>query len=178
MLEASKQQFLLAVIAEISSAFADVSLGDGATLHQARAIDDSESQEHRRAVRVNDSERHWRELSDDKLCHFDDVFNFLDPKGWVFYIPAYMIWVLRHLDDKTGPHRGLESMAIYSITCRNERSKLLSNEQGRAVCRFLLFLACHDPSWREEAEDALNRCWGRFCLEGGKHSRDNEPRIT
>ncbi len=166
MSEASNQQFRLEVIAEISSAFADVTLSDGITLHQARAIDDYESKADQIAVRVNDLEQRWQELPDDKLCSFDDVFNFLDEKGWVFYIPAYMIWVLRHLDDEfDSPHAGLEYMAIYSIIFRDERSALLTPGQGRAVCRFLCYLARHAPYHKDEVEEALGRCWGKFCFK-------------
>ena len=159
MARASKNQLLADVIAEITSAFAGVSLGDGVTLHQARAIDDYQSKEHQRAVRVNDTEQSWQEISDDKMCAFDDVFNFLDAKGWVFYIPAYMIWVLRHLDDQTDEHSGLNYMTVFAVTDR-PRPELLNSRQRRAVCSFLHYLSENSDDWRQDADDALERYWG------------------
>jgi hypothetical protein len=113
------------VIAEITRAFAGVRLDGGVTLHQARAIDDWESKERQLAVRDNDQERHWQEVTDE--------------------------------------HSGLNSMAIYSITWNGDRSTLLNEEQGRAVCGFLRYLVAESMAWREEAQEAIDLCRGRFC---------------
>jgi hypothetical protein len=151
-----------AVIAEISTAFQRVRLDDGITLHQARALDNWEPDEAAAAMRMKDTESHWSEVPDEKLRCFNNVLNFLDGKGWVFYIPAFMIWVLRHLDDTTGEHRDLGWSTVYSITNGGTRSRLLNADQAQSVCRFLQYLARHFKDWQSEAQKALDLCWGRF----------------
>lgn len=163
MADPALENLRAAVIAEIRTAFEAVRLGDGVTLHQARALDDYAGAEAAAAARANDTETFWWDVPDEKLRYFDDVLNFLDEKGWVFYIPAFLTWVLRHLDDEDDRHSGLKSMTIYSITMQPEHSRLLDAAQARSVCRFLQFLAQHEEGWREEALEALEQCWGRFC---------------
>jgi hypothetical protein len=154
-----KQQHKNAVIASIRNAFEDVRLGDGVSLHQARALDDWEPAARALTARENDREMNWYDLAEEKLRHFSDVFPFLDLRGWSFYIPAFMIWILKHEDDTAGDDRGLDYSAVFSLTERDSGSELLTVSQREAVIAFLQHLARYSSSWRDEARAALNTIW-------------------
>lgn len=79
----------------IEHAFANVSRGDGISLHEAAAIDDHASEAIRKAARLKDVDAHWREVPDQHIAAHDAVFSFLDIKGHVYHAPAYMLWFLR-----------------------------------------------------------------------------------
>jgi hypothetical protein len=149
------------LIADIASAFANVELGNGVTLHQARAMDDYESEAQQLFVRSNDTEPYWCEIPDDKLKHFHDVLVFMDDEGWVFYIPAFMTWILRHLDDPTDEHSGLDWSAILSLTDPGARVSLLNEDQSKCVCRFLRYLDSLCPDI--DLKRGLELYWGWFC---------------
>jgi hypothetical protein len=148
------------IIAEITAAFEGVQLKDGVTLHQARAMDDYESLEAQRKVRLNDTEHRWQDISDEKLRHFHDVFPYLDYTGFRFYIPAFMIWVLKHLDDEDA---GFNCSAVYQFQHHYRPDSSVTEKQGRAVCRFLRYLA----QYRDlvEVKEALDAGWNRYCPE-------------
>ena len=170
-----KRSLRSALVAEITAAFDGVPLGGGVTLHQARSMDDYEYEWAQLAARSRDAEARWQDVAEDKLRELHDVHPFLDPEGFRFYIPAFMIWVLRHLDDETDEHRGLNCSTIYSFKTgqpsdpwhsdQRERFALLNPQQSRSVCGFLRHLARYDPSSREDAESFLAAYWGRFCPE-------------
>ena len=139
-MNAIEKQIRLSIIRDINEAFADVQLEDGVTLRQARVMDHfwlSKSE-----VTKPGTEGRWQDISDSKLCQFNDVLAFLDRKGLQFYLPAFMIWTLKHLDD--GPHSkhsGLNDSTTFAVM--NFRpDNLITDKQGKAIYRFFDFI-CH-----------------------------------
>ncbi|HEX8913130.1 MAG TPA: DUF6714 family protein [Humisphaera sp.] len=163
------------MIAAIESAFATVTLGDGITIHEARALDDYEDA---RAARAVDCHVRWQDISDNTLRALNDVHCFLDDAGYRYYTPAYMRWVLRHLDDETDDHRSLDWSFMYSLdpgfdASRHRRMATFDAAQRTAVCLFLRHLVRAAGGHRDDAEQALVAHWGRYCDAGP--SDDDDP---
>jgi hypothetical protein len=83
----------------IRTAFADVTLGDGISLRQARAIEESsfrisEPVERLRQWEVTDD---WPAVPEDELSQ--GVLAHLDGAGLRYYLPAFMIWLLDRYDE-------------------------------------------------------------------------------
>jgi hypothetical protein len=157
------------VITEITAVFDGVSREDGVTLHETGVIDGYGSEDERAKARLLDTESRWQDVPDDNIRNFHPVLNFLDSKGFRYYIPAYMIWTLRNCDvwSNTQPH------TIYSllfdpkdVRSRDwylERFDLLSPEQSKAISHFLRIVATYkDWDLLAEAQQALDQYWGQF----------------
>jgi hypothetical protein len=80
------------VIAQITKAFADVVRSDGVSLHEARVIDDWGVMEQRMAARKIDTDKRWQDVPWEWIEKLHDALAFLDPKGWRYYLPAYMLY--------------------------------------------------------------------------------------
>src|SRR5215472_5515883 len=137
------------LIAEIIRAFDVVTLGDGITLHQALAIDDRKSSEEQWAARRLDSERRWQDVPRTALVECQTAPSFLDQKGFVYYLPAFMVRGLEDLDHDTGvsfdscvyhllhdPQNSLRKSEPASIAARYG----FTDAQCRAIARFLRFV--------------------------------------
>ncbi|NER84275.1 MAG: hypothetical protein F6K42_33015, partial [Leptolyngbya sp. SIO1D8] len=87
------------LIQTITAAFSDVLREDGVSMHQARVIDDYGSPEEEAQARLLDIDTHWWEVPDAWIAEFYEILSFVDPKGFRYYIPAYMIWTLKNYDN-------------------------------------------------------------------------------
>jgi hypothetical protein len=65
-----------AIINLIQTAFANVELGDGITLHQAIALDNYCTDEEVVAARSQDTENHWMEIPRATLINFESALSF------------------------------------------------------------------------------------------------------
>ena len=100
------------LIAEIESAFADVRLEDGISLNMTE-YNDSGGSNPRYLERAKHDERDdWRRIADETLENFRVTFSFTDLKGYRFYLPAYMIWTLRHHRTSDSP---IANSTIYAL---------------------------------------------------------------
>lgn len=177
------------VAGEILRSFAGVTRDDGVTLHEALVIDDYGSDAERAAARELDTDRRWQDVPGHLIEGHSDALHFVDPKGFRYYLPAYMVWALRHfrtsdsfsvdhvifsltLGKGSDANTGLCDMRGWAL----ERFRLLTGDQSRAVCRFLRFMAgqerCADAG---VAKAALNAFWGEYCAPAGE-STDDTPR--
>jgi len=156
------------LLAEIEAAFGDVRLGDGISLHQARALDDYETDEVVAAARALDAVARWQDITDDKLDRLNDTLAFMDAAGFRYHLPRFMTWSLTHAGTGTGSFA--IDAPVYACDFRNNlkeyamsRYALLSPEQLRTVARFLRFAAAHDgPFDGRVAARALKRFWGQY----------------
>ena len=89
-----------ALIAEITSAFDGVPREDGGTLHQADVIDGYGSPEEKAAARAKATETQWQDVPEDAIRFTGAVLRFLDAQGFRYYLPAYLICYLIHMDDE------------------------------------------------------------------------------
>lgn len=161
------------VIDEIISAFGGVSRGDGTTLHEAIALDDRASPDEQRAARSLDVDGRWQDVPDADIWACNSALSFVDEKGFRYYIPAFMTYVLRHWEDDEDGY--VLSACTYHLL--HERSKSLrqsdpasiagrynfTGEQSKAVARFLRFVLDFGEFSTDEVTAGAVKRWERFC---------------
>jgi hypothetical protein len=64
----------------VGTAHDGVELGEGVSLHQARAMDDYRSDAEVAAARALDTESRWQDVTDEKLERLSDTLPFMDAK--------------------------------------------------------------------------------------------------
>jgi hypothetical protein len=123
MPDSSYEQRKQALMEEITAAFDGVSRENGVSLSEAWVIDDYGSDEERAEARKEDTETRWQDVPDEDIAYGYSCLSFLDEIGFHYYIPAYMVWYLRYIDneDPEDPSYGsntFESL-IYALTDDN-----------------------------------------------------------
>ncbi|HJQ80662.1 MAG TPA: DUF6714 family protein, partial [Lacipirellulaceae bacterium] len=83
-----------AIIREIHQAFHDVAPGP-LSLHQAAIVKHADERELSRAKSL-DSDLHWSQISEADLQQCSRALYGADAESWRYFIPAFMIWTLRH----------------------------------------------------------------------------------
>jgi hypothetical protein len=165
------------VEAAIRSAFADVERDETMTLHQAQVVEsalDTPHDEHRRnfeAARLKDRETRWQDIPAASIDECEAALFFLEPGGWRFYLPAFLLRALSLL-HASAVDTNIPASVIVSLTIsdRSERFslirfELLSQAQARAVALFLTFAATDHPNHHaRDAQNALNLYWLRFAV--------------
>ena len=157
------------LIRNIRSAFAHVQRGDGITLHQARVIDDYGGEAAQQVARTKDVDVHWWDVPDQWIETLGDVLSFLDPTGFRYYIPAYMVWTIEHYQTS---HSLTVDFTIYALGLHKDRNEyklrnfeLMDEAQSQAICRFLRYLVKFGgfDADGSAAQNALDKYWGQFC---------------
>jgi len=168
-----------ALIAEINEAFDGVSRGYGITLHEAIAIDDYASQEERMAARRRDREARWQDVTDQDILECPSALSFLDPEGFRYYVPTFMILGLKRLqlprfdprDDQEGilHSSSYHLLYFYPKSLRESEPALFiekyhfSTPQCRAIANFLRLLVDSDEYGADEATIKAVERWERFA---------------
>lgn len=137
----------LALIEEITVAFDGISREDGVTLHEATVIDNYGSSAERAKARAQDTEDKWQDVPEADIRFTDAVLSFLDPKGFHYYIPAYMVWYLRNIDNETPDYwSNTFDSVVFHLTYKvdvddyvSSKFQLFTLAQSKAVANFLLF---------------------------------------
>lgn len=141
-IDALAEKTRLSLIAKITAAFEGVSREDGISLHAARALDDWHSLEEAKKIgQEMDRDTQWQEIPDKWLMEFHDIFSFLDPKGFRYYSPAYMVWSLRE-------PKASDSNSLFSLLWALENKygyfkphlELLNQEQLDVISEFISFV--------------------------------------
>ncbi len=150
------------VILEIERAFDGVAREDGITLHEAVALDDYASDTERAQARLRDTESRWQDVPIEDIEREYAIFSFLDDKGFRYYLPAYMTWMLRNLNHTQSS--SLDS-TVYALEPRAyfiKRSTLFNLAQATAILHFLEFLMTDE---RFNDHSALNAWahWAQIC---------------
>ena len=130
------------LIRTIREAFRDVKLEDGVSLNMTEYNDSGGSAKHFKQLAVNDERDDWQKIDDRTLEQFTVTFSFTDWKGLRFYLPAYMIWVIKHPES----HCSIGEYTIYALdpdgmVWLHERTvdKILNKQQLEAVVQFLQY---------------------------------------
>jgi hypothetical protein len=148
------------VIADIRNAFKGVHRNTGHTIEEAELMDGGKETAGQLAeARARAKDREWSEVPPHVIeTHFTGL-SFLDADGLRYYLPAFMIWSLQNLlsDSPT------VDFTIYKLLY--DYREVFTQEQCRAICRFLRFMADHSDGQADEtaATDALAAFWGEFC---------------
>jgi hypothetical protein len=160
------------LLEEIEAAFDGVSRDGGVSLHEADVIDDYGSIHQRYKARKLDTESRWQDVPASDIEHFNWIFPFLDAKGGLYYLPAYMSWSLRNYRTSDS---WSHSFLIYHLESHNRSDysiefELLNPAQKRAIAHFLQFAAEYQEEWdelnpfdEEVAQSALNSYWNQFA---------------
>ncbi|RYD62573.1 MAG: hypothetical protein EOP84_34480 [Verrucomicrobiaceae bacterium] len=143
------------IIQAIEEAFHGVTRNGGITLHQMDLVDggwpilDSAMRE----TATKDPELRWQDISAEKLSKFYMSLSFLDDKGYLFYLPAFMRHAMMTAtsDLSCSEHEG----ALWSLDSgpedkyRRDAFALLDIPQRQAIAAFVqIFILC--------AEDCLS----------------------
>ena len=158
------------VMAQIAHAFDGVTREDGVSLHEAVENDYWGGPLVRSPeARKLDTDERWQEVPDawiEKSGSFHPLCYF-DPIGWRYYIPAYMLWTLKHYENS---HLLIVYQPIYTFDFHTDKNTpdytlILTQEQKAAICQFLRFMATYGDSYADAvaAQAALAKYWGQFC---------------
>ncbi|HEY0075490.1 MAG TPA: DUF6714 family protein [Abditibacteriaceae bacterium] len=177
-MNSSANKKIAALISEITVTFDGVSREGGVSLHEAAGIDDYESSDDERAVnRAKDTDTKWQDVPDEDIEYGYVVLNYLDPKGFRYYIPAYMIWVLNNLENCETQSMTFDAVAYtfvgYKSADQKAKCSLLTVKQSKAIAHFLRFWVDHtEKSLAElgldydqaddERQQSLNYYWSQF----------------
>lgn len=172
-----------ALIDEITAAFDGVSREGGVSLHEAQVIFDclplengissfhevaeTASAEERAAARLKDTETRWQDVPDEDIAYGDSCLHFLDPIGFRYYIPAYIIWFLRNIDNDDPESPALTSDTFnalpYALHPQDwggyekfflEKYRFFTPEQSKAIAHFLEFDAASTEADHLEIDKA------------------------
>ena len=136
-----------AVIAQLSSAFADTTLGDGIGLLEANGLDDYASDKELRRHRESDEKLDWKRISSADLSRCYCSPTFFDPQGFVFHLPAFLV---AELNDKH-PYGFIDRLYDADEHPKGWRA-LLTGEQRDAIITTLKLIREH-PNYQHELED-------------------------
>lgn len=142
---------------------------------KAVVIDDRGSRQERNEARKLDMDRFWWDVPAVDIERHDWILSFLDPIGFHYYLPAYMTWTLKHYEHSDS---NSVNSTIYALDYLNngdglrgfamERYTRMNQEQSRAICAFLRFMAECTLGMADEvvAHRAMEMYWGRYCGVG------------
>jgi len=159
-----------ALIKIINNAFDGVDAPKEITLHVAEAHDDYDydnDAEHRKKDFVGN----WQDIPAEHLKSCQTALSYVDKVGMRYYLPAYMIWYLRHFGNTDEiefdhPLYSLdhypknETLSKYHI----ERFSLFTPEQLRACALFVKYCSEDETDFTDAyfAKKKYDRYWQFF----------------
>lgn len=174
--ERQREERLNKLIAEITAAFDGVSREDGVTLHEAKAIDDWKPFEEAQAARQLDTEQRWQDVPEEDLLTSDSPLPFFDPKGFRYYLPAFMLCGLKDWEnDSSGilhscgynllhePQKSLRQSEPASIVAKYS----FTDAQCKAIACFLRFVVGKDDEYTRVERPTLQAVekWEKLVKE-------------
>lgn len=105
---------IIKLIDTIQGAFKDVHLDDGISLRQARVLDDHGNKQKQNEARKEDELENWNHVSFRDIEKYPGIFPFLDAKGVMFYLPVYMLFIIKN--NKDSKSANAEEDIIYALT--------------------------------------------------------------
>ena len=151
------------IIKAITQAFDGVERGK-ITLHETEVIDDYGGEEERAEARKKDRENTWQGVPDKDMEYSYWWYAYVDAQSLKYYLPAYMIWTLKHHDQTTGsmsPETTISAVTVNRKEFEEQKLKILNEEQCKAVARFLEYMSRLQP-YAKGANRALEKYWRRY----------------
>lgn len=134
------------LIATIEAAFNGVSREGGVSLHEAGVIAEEGSNAERLKARLRDTESCWQDVPEEDLRKEMSENTFLDPIGFRYYLPAFLILCVTHFrGDIPRIHEWMVYAFTHSTPEAQEQVSLLNRAQRGVVSRFLDFYRQFDP---------------------------------
>ncbi len=157
------------IIRLITGAFAGVPRG-AMTIHEAEVVDNYGTETERAKARKLDVDERWEDVPDRDIEACTTALSHLDPAGWRYYVPPYMIWALRHFRESNAI---VIDATIYTFELWSDASlrdykltrfRLLGRRQSHAVHRFLRYMAANEAhADATVARSALENFWHPFA---------------
>jgi len=151
-----------ALTERIARAFDGVPRGTGVTWHEAEELDCYGTPEELAAARLVDTDQRWQEVREEWIETYSCAAYFLDPLGFRYYLPAIMIWSLRHGEQS----RSATPDNILALLSRQDRQQWceerLTAEQRSAVAAFVDHMLKYYWAMEDEQCRSLRAYWGRF----------------
>jgi hypothetical protein len=129
---------LAELIEMIEAVFDGVPKPQKITLRVARAADDYVPEQQWAEIRALDSEARWQDVPDKDLEKYSDTNCFLDASGIRYYLPAFMIWCIRH---RASTEFAAYPSALFMLECTTEKLQLITREERGVIAQFLKFVA-------------------------------------
>lgn len=175
-IERQRTERLNKLIVEITAAFDGISLDDGITLEEAKAIDDWKRPQMPRAERQLDAQYRWQDIPDEELLDSDSPLAFFDAKGFRYHLPAFMVCGLKDWENDSS---GILHSCEYNLLHESQKSLRQSEpssivakydftkEQCKAIASFLRFVVGNDDEFSTEERAILQAVekWERFVKE-------------
>ena len=151
----AKMAELKLLVTKIRNSFESVTLGDGIGLREADMIDSCGSNEERQSARDLDEKDCWRNIGADVLnsCYVSP--GYLDARGFLFHLPAFLIAELTDEFDF-----GFIDRLVESKPRSTDWIALLDNVQSDAVIETLMLVKQH-PEYHNRG-DAFDRAVERI----------------
>ncbi len=142
----------------IRDAFHDVTLGDGQTLEEAD-LEGACTKEKAAQLRENAETADWQKIDSRKIEHLYCALSFFDPQGWLFHIPAFMIWSLDNwrTTEMITADSTIGTLSRYDFLISQGRISKLNKNHVAAIVEFLQFFVDYEPNY--SAEVALRDFW-------------------
>ena len=166
------------LIDQIHTVFKDVKLGDGITLCEAGAIDDYGTDKERALAREMDQDIHWTQVDLEEADPGCSARYFVDAAGFRFYLPAYLVYTLKHgfadvfgggssdsLNHEFTIYHLNASMYKSSEEYEDVKANYANFSRCERVCiaRFLaLYAELETNEIFDEAFEALRNHWGQY----------------
>lgn len=158
----------------IAAAFADVKRGDGITLHQAVVIDNYGSEDEFVSAGKFATESRWQDVPDSDISTNTSIFNFLDPAGFRYYLPAAMSWAVKNYADDEFECSFFTYLAVLPTVAPREVGRGIGEAfdlngfiekhsftaaQIRVIYRFICFMAIRAEHGMDEDQYAAVKKW-------------------
>lgn len=124
---------------------------------------------------MQDAGRTWDTFPDTDLISCDAALSHLDEPGFVYYLPAFLLLALKHIDvEWDHPAWMVAGGAVFAVTDRSgyslSRFARFTPAQVAATRAFLEFVANSGTDHARDAQLALDRYWntdreGKFLIE-------------
>ena len=129
------------VIREIYAAFPAVRRDGGIGLHEAEEIDNYGGAEERARAREMDVEPDWQHVPTSAIESMPSALYFLDATGFAYYLPAVMVWSVRHADGRSDSSTPDSLLSLLGEPDRQRWcEELLTPAQLRVIARFIRYM--------------------------------------
>lgn len=136
-------------------------------LREGQALDYCVSDKKLARARRQDTETCWQDVSDADLARFHASMFFMDAIGLRYYLPAFMIYGLHHIDnDEWAIVSSLLTVLGAHQICGKphlERYQIVTHTQAQAIGGFLQYVAGHGEEFdRAEAGRIFRDYWSYY----------------
>ena len=139
-----------ALFAQIAAAFDGVSRAGGVSLREGEVLDCYGSDKKRERARRQDIEKRWQDVPNADIVLYRSSLFFMDAIGFRYYLPAFMSYVLRHMDDTWQDEWDITSVILTMLQVQQhsgkaylETYKLITYAQAQAIGSFLQYVVEH-----------------------------------